>query len=380
VQGLPMEGAIESSDIKNDLQKLGKNNIFKVRYNRVSARQLKYPLKDELLIHFLTQLHRLLDSGLEIVDSLNFIIRYQANTLFGYILCFLRQDIQEGHSLTDSFKRHGSAFPSILIHLIQVAENSGKLKEVVAELISFFSFQSKIVQERRKLMTYPMVVTFIALFLFLGILLFVVPAFKGMFISLGDDLPSTTKVMMALSDSIRFDPVFWITGCVVTIAGLKYIDGRWGWGWILRFIPGFYAIEHATKLLFYSRSMAIMLRSGTKFKEALELSEKLFSKKRQVEVRVIHKQIESGKLLAEAYGSSKFFPPLFVHIIAVGESSGHLTPAYDRIATLFQEKIEKRMNIVNSMMEPIFTLSLAIGILIVLLSIYLPIFSMAEHF
>lgn len=380
VQGYPIEGAIESSDIREVVDTLQKQDIFKIRFKQIFARKLKFPLSQELLVHFLTQFHRLLDSGVELVDCLSFIIRHQSHTPFNYILCTLRQDIQEGKSLTESFQRFRACFPPIFIHLIQVAEKSGKLQEIVRELANFFMFQNKFVQDRRKLLVYPLVVLGVAAILFLGIVVFIVPTFQTMFLSSGNELPLTTKALIFLSDSLRFSPEYWIIGCLGGIVGGIYVFRSIDWGRILVFIPIFRGMEKSIRLLFYARSMMIMLQSGVKLREALELSESLFPKHLQKEIHEIHQQIDSGKSLVDAYSTSMIFPPLFVHLIAVGESSGYLVPTFERIATLYQEVLEKRLSLLNSLIEPVFTLLLALGILMILLSIYLPIFDMAGNF
>ena len=380
VQGYPMEGGVESSNVKEVVASLRKQNIFEVRFQQVFARKLRVPLSQELLVHFLNQLHRLLESGVELVDCLSFIIRQRTHPAFRYILCRLRQDIQEGKSLTESFQRFASCFPSIFIHLIAVAEKSGNLQEVLKELSDFFVFQNKFAQERRKLLVYPWVVSGGAFVLFLGILLFIVPTFKTMFLASPNALPLTTKGMILLSDSLREAPEYWVLAAA-GMGGLVAYVSRWvDWRRGLAFIPLLRGMEKSTRLLFYARSMTIMLQAGVKLREALKLSETLFPKFLQKELRAVHQQIDFGNSLVDAYSRSALFPALFVHLVAVGESSGYLAPTFERIALLYQETLERRMNFLNSLVEPIFTLLLAIGILIVLLSIYLPIFDLAGQF
>lgn len=380
IQGHPLEGAVESNNTKQVLDDLRKKNIFKVKFHRIRTIGLRTTLGDEVLLHFLNHLHRLLESGLELVDCLSFIIQYQTNHLFSYILCSIRQNLQEGQSITDSFKQHESCFPPILIHLIQVAEKSGELQNIAGELLKFFSFQNKFAQERRKMLAYPITVSILAFVLFLGILVFIVPNFKSMFLALGEDLPALTKGIVWLSDSLINNPHYWILGGIGVGGGIVYLSKWIEWGWFLQFIPVVRKIEHSIRLLFYARSMMIMLQSGTKLRESLEVAESLFPKRLQPEIRRVHQQVDSGTLLVDAYGSCKLFPPLFVHLIALGESSGYLVPTFERISILYQERVEKRMAILHSLIEPLFTVMLAMGILAILLSIYLPIFSMADHF
>lgn len=380
VQGYPMEGAVESSNTNAVVASLRKQNIFQVRFNRVFARKLRVPLRQELLVHFLNQLHRLLDSGVELVDCLSFIIRHRTNNVFRYILCGLRQDIQEGKSLSESFHRFRSCFPAIFIHLIQVAEKSGNLQKIVKELSEFFVFQHKFAQERRKLLIYPMVVSGVAFVLFLGILLFIVPTFKTMFLASQKALPLTTQSMIFLSDSLWGVPEYWFLGAGGMALLAAYVSRWMDWGRVLSFIPVFRGMEKSIRLLFYARSMTIMLQAGVKFREALRLSESVFPRYLQKELRQVHQQIDFGKPLVDAYSRGALFPSLFVNLIAVGESSGYLAPTFDRIALLYQEMLERRMNFLNSLVEPVFTILLAAGILIVLLSVYLPIFDMAGQF
>ncbi|MBF0279093.1 MAG: type II secretion system F family protein [SAR324 cluster bacterium] len=377
VYGHPLEGAVESPSIENVLEDLRKNDVFRVRFNRIFAYRLQTPLRKEYLVLFLNQFHRLLVSGLELVDCLNFVIRYQTNTFFCYILCALREDIQQGKSMTEAFQRHKLCFPPIFIHLIEVAERSDNLEKIIREMLDFFSFQERFSRERRKLLTYPVIVSGIAFFLFLGIILFVIPTFKTLFISQGSELPVTTRGMIFLSDSLRYTPEYWGIVSLALIAGAVFLFRYLDWSRILLLIPGFRSVEKSIHLLFYARSMLIMLKSGIKLRESLSLAETLFPVRLQKEIREVHQQIDFGVSLVDAYGSSTNFPPVFVHLVAVGESSGHLVPTFERIAVLYQEKLERRMNLINSLIEPLFTVVLAMGILLVLLSIYLPIFDFA---
>ncbi len=380
IHGNSLEGAEESSSEEKILQKLRSSSIFSVTLERIPEHKLNVPLKEDTLIHFLTQIHRLLDSGLELVDCLNFLIQYQSSPFFSYLLCSMKQDLQDGKSLTAAFQRHQKCFPLIVNYLIEVADKSDRLPEVIEEMLIFFKFQQKFSQQRRKLLTYPIIVSGVAFILVLGILIFVIPMFKTMFTSFKDDLPMTTQWLISISDSLHSIPHIWLLVGIVLGLIIFLIHRHLGWGWLLRKIPPIHYIESSIRLLFYSQSVAIMLRSGVKLREALSLTEPLFPGNLQEEVKRVHRQIDAGALLVNAYSTTNVFPPIFVHLIAVGESSGHLASAFDRVVNIYEENLEKRMTLLNSMIEPIFILALACGILVILLSIYLPIFSMAEHF
>ena len=279
---------------------------------------------------FLLQLHRLLKSGVELDDALSFAIHEQKDRLLCFLLCQACQDLRSGLSLRAALKRH-QAFPLILGKMIEVAESSGRLAEVLGMLLEFYQFQEKIIQEQKRLLNYPLVIFSIFIVLSLGAVVFIVPMFEHMYSGLGDELFWLTCLLVDFSDSLRINPAKLFLGTLLFAAVIYVFYRTVGGYWLLNLIPGGKHVQEKIRLLFYSRSMEIMLSTGVHLQEALVLAEEIFPGVLRRRISPVRKAVDSGKQLHEAYSMVPFFSPMFVKLVALGESSGHLSLSFTRI-------------------------------------------------
>ena len=380
IEGRECEGASALKNI-NDLSIfLKEQNIFRSKIYYIYPFQFKTPISQQLLVDFLFQLQKMLSSGITLLDSLSFIIKHQSNTCLAYVLCQMKEDLQQGHSLRHSFGKFDKYWSSLLLQLIDIAEQSDQLPKVLKELLTFFEKRLEVTKQRQKMLAYPMVVAGVSSIIFLGILLFIVPMFEEFFASFKSELPLSTQIVIAMSNSLRTKPLFWLLGGGFIILGVRSLHHYLGFYSFLRIIPFFAKMEQTIQILFYARSMSLTIQSGLNFGKSLELAESVVSKSYLSDIQRIHHKINYGEPLAKAYSSSKLFTPVFIHLIAMGESVGNLEHAFEHIIEMNQEWLERCINIMNSFIEPFSILIVACGILLALLSIYLPIFSVAEYF
>jgi len=148
----------------------------------------------------------------------------------------------------------------------------------------------------------------------------------------------------------------------------------------LNLIPGGKRLQQSVQMLFYSRSMGIMLLTGVHLQEALALAEELFPKLLRKRIAPVREAVDSGKSLCDAYSMVPVFSPMFVKMVALGESSGHLPSSFARIGSHNQESLKKIMAWASTLIEPLLMILIALGVLGFLLSMYLPLFRMAERF
>ena len=380
IEGQEYEGISNLTDSNTLKLQLKQQNIFKTKIHYVASSQLKTPISLQLLVDFLLQFQKMLASGISFLESLNFIIRYQRNSTFAYILCQITEDLKEGHSLQSAFERFEKYWPPLFLKLIVVAEHSDQFPSILKELLIFFETRLTISKQRQKMLFYPVVVAGFSSLIFLGILIFIVPMFEHLFVSFKNELPISTQVVMAISSSLRTAPLMWLFGVLIIGVIGKIWYQYLGLSLLLRWIPVFSKIEQSTQTLFYARSLALTIQAGLNFGTSLKLAESVISKDLLPEVQNIHHKINYGELLAKAYLDSKLFTPVFVHLVAMGESVGNLESAFEHIVELNQEWLERRMNLVTSFIEPLSILIVAFGVLFALISIYLPIFNTAKYF
>ncbi len=378
-QGSLHEGALESHSREAAKEHLLLEGYYRVRFWKIQQSHLHRSLNNTEITEFLLQLHRLLKSGVELDDALGFAIQEQKNNVLSFLLCRIRQDLRDGLSMSSAL-RHYQAFPQIVAKMIEVAESTGRLTEVLGMLLEFYQFQQKMILEQKRLLNYPLVVFSIFIVLSLGAVIFMVPMFKRMYAGLGEDLFWLTRALVKLSDSLRFNPEAWILGTLFSGAIIVFVYRLFGWYWLLNLIPGGKRLQQSVQMLFYSRSMEIMLLTGVHLQEALALAEEMFPKLLRKRIAPVREAVDSGKSLCDAYAMVPVFSPMFVKMVALGESSGHLPSSFARIGSHNQEALKKIMAWASTLIEPLLMILIALGVLGFLLSMYLPLFRMAERF
>ena len=378
-QGSLHEGALESHSRDAAKEHLLQEGYYRVRFWKIQQSYLHSSLNNTEITEFLLQLHRLLKSGVELDDALGFAIQEQKNNVLSFLLCRIRQDLRDGLSMSSAL-RHYQAFPQIVAKMIEVAESTGRLTEVLGMLLEFYQFQQKMILEQKRLLNYPLVVFSIFIVLSLGAVIFMVPMFKRMYAGLGEDLFWLTRALVKLSDSLRFNPEAWILGSLFSGALIVFVYRLFGWYWLLNLIPGGKRLQQSVQMLFYSRSMEIMLLTGVHLQEALALAEEMFPKLLRKRIAPVREAVDSGKSLCDAYAMVPVFSPMFVKMVALGESSGHLPSSFARIGSHNQEALKKIMAWASTLIEPLLMILIALGVLGFLLSMYLPLFRMAERF
>jgi type II secretory pathway component PulF len=378
-QGSLHEGALESHSREAAKEHLLQEGYYRVRFWKIQQSYLHSSLNNTEITEFLLQLHRLLKSGVELDDALGFAIQEQKNNVLSFLLCRIRQDLRDGLSMSSAL-RHYQAFPQIVAKMIEVAESTGRLTEVLGMLLEFYQFQQKMILEQKRLLNYPLVVFSIFIVLSLGAVIFMVPMFKRMYAGLGEDLFWLTRALVKLSDSLRFNPEAWILGTLFSGAIIVFVYRLFGWYWLLNLIPGGKRLQQSVQMLFYSRSMEIMLLTGVHLQEALALAEEMFPKLLRKRIAPVREAVDSGKSLCDAYAMVPVFSPMFVKMVALGESSGHLPSSFARIGSHNQEALKKIMAWASTLIEPLLMILIALGVLGFLLSMYLPLFRMAERF
>jgi len=378
-QGSLHEGALESHSREAAKEHLLQEGYYRVRFWKIQQSYLHSSLNNTEITEFLLQLHRLLKSGVELDDALGFAIQEQKNNVLSFLLCRIRQDLRDGLSMSSAL-RHYQAFPQIVAKMIEVAESTGRLTEVLGMLLEFYQFQQKMILEQKRLLNYPLVVFSIFIVLSLGAVIFMVPMFKRMYAGLGEDLFWLTRALVKLSDSLRFNPEAWILGTLFSGAIIVFVYRMFGWYWLFNLIPGGKRLQQSVQMLFYSRSMEIMLLTGVHLQEALALAEEMFPKLLRKRIAPVREAVDSGKSLCDAYAMVPVFSPMFVKMVALGESSGHLPSSFARIGSHNQEALKKIMAWASTLIEPLLMILIALGVLGFLLSMYLPLFRMAERF
>lgn len=328
---------------------------------------------------FSRQLAAMLGAGIPVTRALFTLSRQSTNVTFNRVLDQISRNVEGGMNLTDAFSQFPRVFPPIYRAMIHAGELGGILETTLTRLAEQLQKDKQIADNVKSATMYPRLLAIAALLIFTGMLVFMVPIFQG-FIPDGVPVPGITQMIFGLSASIRSFWYFWILGIVAVVAlvvtFMKSATGKQLWDNIKFKMPLFGQLIHKIVIARFSRTLATLLDGGIPVVQAL-LSAGPTSGSMLVEQAVIEatKRIEEGKSISEPLEKSGIFPPMVIHMIAVGEESGNLPDLLDKVAEFYEDEVAIMTKGLTSMIEPLMLFLVAFLVGGMLISLYLPMFT-----
>jgi type IV pilus assembly protein PilC len=379
--------------VKGEIQAGSKNEVVsllrkkKVRPISIKAKQINFSLsfgssiKLEEISRFTRQLAAMTSAGLPLVQCLDILVSQTENKSFAQKIQQISSDIQVGSTLADSLSRHPQTFNSLYCNMVAAGEASGNLDGVLNRIAEY---QEKADALRRKIkgaMTYPAIVTIIAIVVTGIMLTFIVPTFAQMFIDLGGTLPLPTRIVMAISDFFRHYLILIIVAVTGLIIGYIFYNrtenGRYNIDSIKLNMPILGDLVRKSSISRFSQTLSTLLTSGVTILEALSITAKTAGNK------VLEKglfrtleRISGGLSIAEPLKDTGVFPPMVIQMIAVGEKTGDLSGMLSKISDFYKEEVDGAVDALTSIIEPIMILVLGVVIGGLVIAMYMPIFNM----
>jgi type IV pilus assembly protein PilC len=345
-----------------------------------TSRRKKLNLEKFLI--FNQQFVTLIRAGLPILKSLDLLAeRLTDPKLSGYIKG-VREEVRNGALLSDAFARQG-VFPPIYVTTVLAGERSGSLAEVIER---FITYQKLSLSVRKKLLVsllYPSVLVTLVLTLIVFLVTYVVPNFAQLYSSMGATLPLPTQILIAVGTTAR---AYVILGFAVLIAAI--VAFRW-WSRterggelvdrLLLKLPIAGEVWLKYQVAQFSRVLGTLLIGGIPLMQALDTAADSLGT--QVLKRVLlqaAKLVREGQALSQALRQTKVFPGLSLDMIEVGESTGALPTMLSSVAEFYEDDVANRTTAALSLIEPAIMIFMGIFVAFVLISLYLPIFSLAD--
>ena len=228
---------------------------------------------------FCRQFATTLRSGITIVDSLNLLSKQTSNHRFSNIINELYDDILKGNALSTAMAKEPTVFPTLLVSMVETGEVSGNLDSVMADMATHFEKEHKINQKVKGALTYPIVVSIVAVFVVAFLLTFVMPTFVSMFESFGSELPAPTRILIFISDSLKN---YWygyiITIILAVLIIKKYIQTPKGRFQLDKFkvkMPVFGQLNNKVVMERFASTISVLLGSGVDILEAVEIVQRV---------------------------------------------------------------------------------------------------------
>jgi len=394
-KGNERKGFIDAPGIAAARQKLREENVYPVEINQASGKKetalsgaLKINLWERVsageVSVFTRQLSTLLGSGMPLVPSLSILMQQAQNPLLKKSLAQIREQVNEGKSLTEGMSEFPQIFPPFYLNMVRAGEASGTINLVLERLADFSENQQALMSKIKSAMYYPIVMLFMGTAVIFLLMTFVVPKITGIFADMHQTLPMVTTILVMVSNFLKS---FWwliLILLAVSIAALKYMKdgtetGRRMWDNAKLKIPLFGQINRKIAIARFCRTLATLLQSGVPLLSAMDIVRNIVNNIIIGEaIRQAAKDIEEGKGLSGPLSQSGMFPPLVTEMIAVGEQSGTLEKMLNRIATDYENESQANIMIMTSLLEPIMILVMGLVVGFIVVSILLPIFEMNQ--
>jgi type IV pilus assembly protein PilC len=365
------------------------NKISEVRedsiYNRLdSAFQHLTPIKLKDISVFARLLSTMINAGLPILRSLKIIEKQTENLRLVEVIQSVRDQVEEGHALSLAMSKHPRVFQPLIIAMVKSGEESGSLDIVLDRISHDLEREIEIRQRVAAGVRYPVIIMSASFVIVAIVLVFVVPAFQGIFESMDAKLPLMTQVLVNVSMVIRHSMGVVIVVGILLATAYKYFSripsvARWIDAVKLR-LPVFGMLLRKIALARFARTMAILLRSGVPILRALSVVEQTVGNAViAAAVTASKESIREGERISPPLEETGEFPPMVIDMIAVGEETGALDMMLEKISEFYDQEVDYTIDAFTTLIEPVLIMFLGTVIGFIVVALYMPLFSIVTQ-
>lgn len=330
---------------------------------------------------FCRQLSISVSSGISLREAIESIMTDQDNVSFGEVLARILQGLDDGLPFSHAISREGQVFDRLFIALIRAAEESGSMTETLEYLATALEKSDRLARKVRSIMAYPMFIGAFFIIVIAIMTLFILPRFQDIFANFGSKLPLLTRVVLEGNKFIIHNLIYIAAGIVAVIVSLTlYVRtpaGRMQRDSFMLKLPLVGDLIRKISVARFCRNLGIMIRGGVPVTTAITIaSEVLGNRAMEDTLRATHDRIIEGNDIASSL-DKRTFPRLVVRMVGVGESSGRLPEVLDKVADLYEDQIEGSIMVITALFEPFIIIFFGAIVLVFVMAIYLPVFSVA---
>jgi type IV pilus assembly protein PilC len=379
--------ARDKSELVNSLRSLGLTLISSKEEGKgVREAGIKLPqflkrvsVVDKML--FTRHLRVMLKAGLSFSRAFKVLSEQTNNNYFKEIIQSVQEDINKGNSLADSLAKYPKVFDNLFVSMIRVGETGGNLEEVLDLLAVQLKKEHELSSKVKGAMMYPAVIIFAMVVIGSLMMIFVVPSLLKVFEEMGTELPVTTRMIIAISNTLQNYGVFVFLGfvifCVLFFRAIKTPKGKKGFDYFLLRLPVIGDVISKVNMARLSRMLSSMIASGVSIVEALEIiSNTLGNVYYRDSVKKACEDVQKGVVLSEVIGQySNLYQPLMIHMIEVGEETGTLEDTLRQVAEFYEGEVEQVTSNLSSIIEPVLMLVIGGAVGLFAVSMIQPMYS-----
>ena len=349
---------------------------------RTKGRKMHNSIKMDDQVMLCQQMATLVGAGVPLLRSLEVVSGQVESRKLMKALEEVRKDVQGGSTFRTALSKHPQVFSQLWLNLVETGEASGHLAESLTQLSRHFESAQHLQSEAQTAMTYPAFLIGMAILVMALFVYWLIPKFATMFASMDMELPMITRIVMGVSDFCRKYVILIVGGIFGGVIMLrKYLQtdpGMWMRDLIMLRVPMFGSLFTYIQIAEFSRGLATLLESGVPLLSSLQILENSATNKHYGKaVGQIKERVKEGKSMAEPMDQTGMFPAIAVQMIAIGEEVGELSAMTGRVAKYYEERVEIFISRMTRLFEPIAIVVMGGLVLIIVLSIFMPIFKLA---
>jgi type IV pilus assembly protein PilC len=366
------------------IQNIREDRGLNIDLSELQTALARVTVKDKAI--FSRQFAALVNAGVGLVRGLGILGEQCPNPKLKKALLAINSDVQQGTNLSEAMGKHPDSFDSLYVSMVQAGEVGGVLDEVLNRLSKLLEDLNRLQNQIKSAMAYPVTVGLLAVAIFIGMTVFLLPIFSDIFTDLGAPLPAFTRLMMGISKFLRNPVMVLILISVLAVAFFAYRQyyktrvGRETMDRVFLKLPLFGDIVQKSATARFCRTFGSLSRSGVPILTALEIVRDTSGN--QVIANAIdeaRQEIQTGGMISLALQKHQVFPIMAVQMISIGEETGELDQMLMKVADFYEDEVEQAVKALTSIMEPIMIVVLGGMVGSILVSMYLPIFSVMDY-
>ena len=322
-----------------------------------------------------------LKAGLPLVSALRLVAENEEDKKIKKLVSEVADDVHAGNTLAESFATRGPKLPRTFIETIRAGEESGKLDDTFSRLEKFYEDQAAISGKIASAMIYPAMLITVAIVVVFIIMTVAVPVFENSFASMGNELPGVTRALIAVSHFMVDNLLLLIAIIAALVIGAilygKTDSGRHAYAWLKMKFPGISGVNRMNAAVQFASTLSTMLSSGLPMVSAARITAATSPNVLiEEDILAAAEGVVEGNRLGDGLKKSKWFPSLLLEMTAVGEETGKLEETLTVVTEYYQKEVSAAVKRALEILNPAITMVLAALVVFILLSVYLPLFSM----
>lgn len=359
--------------------KMGEFDLAALPILRVVFHRIKF----KHIAVFTRQLATLIDAGLPILRCLRILEEQVESVIFKDKIRAMQHDIESGSTLSETLKKHPKQFDTLYTSMVRAGEVGGVLETVLNRIADTLEKRQALISKVRSAMMYPLVVMIVSISVVIFILAFVMPKFADIYLQMGAELPGLTQALIDASDILLKKTHYVIIAGIVVFVIFRQIyktnSGKYAIDSMMLRLPIFGTIFLKASIVRFSGTLAALINAGVPILQSLEIVRETSGN--EVITRAmdgVYNSVREGESIHEPLQAAKVFPPLVVHMVAVGEETGAIDTMLTKVNEAYQREVDDTVDALTSILEPLLIVFLGAIIGVIVVALYLPMFNIVK--